>query len=46
MGSKTLSPLCSSQDVEGCVVDNEGEAMLLADAGQILKTYDVLTVWE
>ena len=46
MGSKTLSPLCDIENIEGCVVVAKNGTFTTSEAGQVLKTYEVLTTWE
>lgn len=46
METKTLSPLCSTDNVEGCVVISDKAGLKRATAGQVVKSYDVVSNWE
>lgn len=45
MGTKTLSPLCSTSNVEGCVTVAGNGTLIAALSGIVLKTYEEISNW-
>ncbi|KAK5173155.1 uncharacterized protein LTR77_003277 [Saxophila tyrrhenica] len=48
METKALSPLCSNEDVDGCVVAHQNGTLTVAASNRahaVVKTYDVVSDW-